>query len=156
MLVRWKLLPRKLPPRWFSPDNSHPKNSHQRKFPPRITPTRRGKLPLGQFPTGKFPPRIIFFWTIPTRKTLNQLTATPDKCYPANLTIFLRFFLLVHYLKVLIHWLSGWSLIFLSVKEACRLLLNTSGLVVSDLHSETKGSRFESGCWLCAEVSSLQ
>ena len=29
-------------------------------------------------------------------------------------------------------------------------------LVVSDLHSETKGSRFESGCQLCAEVRSLQ
>ena len=29
-------------------------------------------------------------------------------------------------------------------------------LVVSDLHSETKGSRFESGCQLCAEMSSLQ
>ena len=26
-------------------------------------------------------------------------------------------------------------------------------LVVSDLRSETKGSRFESGCQLCAEVS---
>ena len=29
-------------------------------------------------------------------------------------------------------------------------------LVVSDLRSKTKGSRFESGCQLCAEVSSLQ
>ena len=29
-------------------------------------------------------------------------------------------------------------------------------LVVSDLRSETKDSRFESGCQLCAEVSSLQ
>ena len=29
-------------------------------------------------------------------------------------------------------------------------------LLVSDLRSETKGSRFESGCWLYAEVSSLQ
>ena len=28
--------------------------------------------------------------------------------------------------------------------------------VVSDLRSETKGSRLESGCYLCAEVSSLQ
>ena len=27
---------------------------------------------------------------------------------------------------------------------------------VSDLHSETKGSRFESRCYLCAEASSLQ
>ena len=32
----------------------------------------------------------------------------------------------------------------------------SSWLVVSDLRSETKGSRFESGCQLCAEVSSLQ
>ena len=30
------------------------------------------------------------------------------------------------------------------------------GLVVSDLRSETEGSRFESSCQLCAEVSSLQ
>ena len=29
-------------------------------------------------------------------------------------------------------------------------------LVVSDLRSETKGSRFESGCYLYEEVSSLQ
>ena len=29
-------------------------------------------------------------------------------------------------------------------------------LVVSDLRSETKGSLFESGCYLCAEMSSLQ
>ena len=29
-------------------------------------------------------------------------------------------------------------------------------LVVSDLRPETKGSWFESGCQLCAEVSSLQ
>ena len=29
-------------------------------------------------------------------------------------------------------------------------------LVVSDLRSEIKGSQFESGCQLCAEVSSLQ
>ena len=29
-------------------------------------------------------------------------------------------------------------------------------LVISDLRSETKGSRFESSCQLCAEVSSLQ
>ena len=35
-------------------------------------------------------------------------------------------------------------------------LLYQSSLVVSDLRSETKGSRFESGCQLCAEVSSLQ
>ena len=29
-------------------------------------------------------------------------------------------------------------------------------LVVSDLRSETRGFRFGSGCYLCAEVSSLQ
>ena len=29
-------------------------------------------------------------------------------------------------------------------------------LMVSDLHPETNGSRFESGCYLCAAVSSLQ
>ena len=34
--------------------------------------------------------------------------------------------------------------------------LRARNLVVSDLLSETKGSRFESGCWLCAKVSSLQ
>ena len=34
--------------------------------------------------------------------------------------------------------------------------LNSRSLVVSDLRSETKGSRFESGCQLSAEVSSLQ
>ena len=34
-------------------------------------------------------------------------------------------------------------------KRACNL-------VVSDLGLETKGSRLESGCYLCAEVSSLQ
>ena len=33
---------------------------------------------------------------------------------------------------------------------------NEGSLVVSDLRLETKGSRFESGCQLCAEVSSLQ
>ena len=31
-----------------------------------------------------------------------------------------------------------------------------NSLVVSDMRSVTKGSRFESGCQLCAEVSSLQ
>ena len=38
-------------------------------------------------------------------------------------------------------------------------LVTTKGegsLVVSDLRSETKGSRFESGCYACAQVSSLQ
>ena len=34
--------------------------------------------------------------------------------------------------------------------------LGARSLVVSNLRSETKGSRFESGCQLCAEVSSLQ
>ena len=29
-------------------------------------------------------------------------------------------------------------------------------LVVTDLHSETKGSQFKCGCYLCAEVRSLQ
>ena len=38
-----------------------------------------------------------------------------------------------------------------------RLLVNhTKPTVVSDLHTEAKGSRFESGCYLWAEVSSLQ
>ena len=32
---------------------------------------------------------------------------------------------------------------------------NTS-LMVSNLRTEIKGSRFESGCYLCAEVNSLQ
>ena len=31
-----------------------------------------------------------------------------------------------------------------------------SSLVVSDLYSETKGSRLEFGCWLCVEVGSMQ
>ena len=35
-------------------------------------------------------------------------------------------------------------------------LTRARSLVVSDLRSETKGSRFEPGCKLCAEVSSLQ
>ena len=37
-----------------------------------------------------------------------------------------------------------------------KISLRACSLVVSDLRSETKGSRFESGCYLCAEVSSLQ
>ena len=36
------------------------------------------------------------------------------------------------------------------------LCIRARSLVVSDLRSETKGSRFESGCQLCAEVSCLQ
>ena len=38
-----------------------------------------------------------------------------------------------------------------ALKEAIR----AHSLVVSDLHLESKGSRFESGYQLCAEVSSL-
>ena len=34
--------------------------------------------------------------------------------------------------------------------------LSERSLVVSDLTSESKGSRFETGCYLCAEMSSLQ
>ena len=34
--------------------------------------------------------------------------------------------------------------------------LKARSLVVSDLRSETKGSRYEPGYYLCAEVSSLQ
>ena len=34
--------------------------------------------------------------------------------------------------------------------------MTARSLVVSDLRSETKGSRFEFGCYLYAEVSSLQ
>ena len=37
-----------------------------------------------------------------------------------------------------------------------RQLIRAHSLVVSDLRSETKGSRFESSCYVCAEVSSLQ
>ena len=40
-------------------------------------------------------------------------------------------------------------------KQLYIVLLWARSLVVSDLHTETKGSRFESGCQLCAEVSSL-
>ena len=37
-------------------------------------------------------------------------------------------------------------------------MINASAhsLVVSNLHSEIKGSQFESSCYRCAEVSSLQ
>ena len=34
--------------------------------------------------------------------------------------------------------------------------LKIVGLVVRDLRSEAKGSQFESGCYLCAELNSLQ
>ena len=44
-------------------------------------------------------------------------------------------------------------------RNANNMNVNVKGLVVSlmvsDLRSETKGSRFESSCYLCAEVSSL-
>ena len=36
------------------------------------------------------------------------------------------------------------------------MYVRARSLAVSDLRSETKGSRFESGCELCADVSSLQ
>ena len=36
------------------------------------------------------------------------------------------------------------------------LIKNVRSLVVSDLRSDTKGCRFEFGCWLFAEMSSLQ
>ena len=42
------------------------------------------------------------------------------------------------------------------LKKKCLTKLIARSLVVSDLRSETKGSWFESGCQLCAEVSSLQ
>ena len=35
-------------------------------------------------------------------------------------------------------------------------LYEANSQMVSDLRSQTKGSQFESGCQLCAEVSSLQ
>ena len=40
--------------------------------------------------------------------------------------------------------------------DALNDALRARSLVVSDLRSETKCSRFESGCQLCAEVSALQ
>ena len=43
-----------------------------------------------------------------------------------------------------------------SIDKVIRALNRAHSLVVSDLRSETKGSRFESGCQLCAEVSSQQ
>ena len=46
--------------------------------------------------------------------------------------------------------------VFLFDQEEASEDKDKKSLVVSDLRSETKGSRFESGCWLCAEVSSLQ
>ena len=41
-------------------------------------------------------------------------------------------------------------------KQSFEAVLRERSLVVSDLHSEMKGSWFESGCLLCAEVNSLQ
>ena len=45
-------------------------------------------------------------------------------------------------------------------RNANNMNVNVKGLVASlvvrDLRSETKGSRFESSCYICAEVSSLQ
>ena len=49
-------------------------------------------------------------------------------------------------LSVYCYWFNGYRII-------CLLVIC---LVVSDLRSKTKGSWFESGCYLCAEVSSLQ
>ena len=46
--------------------------------------------------------------------------------------------------------------VFLLDQEEASEEKDKKSLVVSDLRSETKGSRFEPGCWLCAEVSSLQ
>ena len=40
--------------------------------------------------------------------------------------------------------------------QARSLVVRARSLVISDLRSETKGSQFESGCQLCAEVSCLQ
>ena len=47
--------------------------------------------------------------------------------------------------------------LFLQQRLALKMcIFRAPSLVVSDLRSETKGSRFESGCYLCEEVSSLQ
>ena len=43
-----------------------------------------------------------------------------------------------------------------SISSAFLKMFRTLSLVVSDLRSETKSSRFRSGCYLCARVSSLQ
>ena len=42
------------------------------------------------------------------------------------------------------------------VNDQLQIINRARSLVVSDLRSETKGSRFEFGCHLCAEVSFLQ
>ena len=41
-------------------------------------------------------------------------------------------------------------------RKASQLVIRARSLVVSDLWPETKGSRYESRCCLCAEVSSQQ
>ena len=46
--------------------------------------------------------------------------------------------------------------VFLFDQEEASEDKDKKSLVVSELRSETKGSLFESSCWLCAEVSSLQ
>ena len=48
-----------------------------------------------------------------------------------------------------------WS-VFDHFVELMRKGLKSGPKRVSDLRSETKGSRFEFGCYLCVEVSSLQ
>ena len=65
-------------------------------------------------------------------------------------------------LKNFTYWLNA-NKISLNVKKTelvifrhQRKKLRACSIVVSDLRSEAKGSRFESGCYLCAEVSSLQ
>ena len=47
----------------------------------------------------------------------------------------------IKYLNLYLQWINIW--------------IYLHRLVVSDLRSETRGSRFESGCYLCAEESSL-
>ena len=41
-------------------------------------------------------------------------------------------------------------------QQTLKVNLRAHNLVVSNLRSETKGSLFESGCYLCVEVSSLR
>ena len=47
------------------------------------------------------------------------------------------------------------SLSFIKLIIKNRPKLRVCSLVVSDLRSESKGSRFESGCYPCANVSSM-
>ena len=56
---------------------------------------------------------------------------------------------------------TGCLLDYLYFKDSYKMIAvdlssDLSSLVVSGLRSETKGSRFEPGCYQCAEVSSLQ